>query len=594
MAYDIGRLRQQNLMGGYDQLTPGASGGMNYMDEGSNPTSPYTPGPGLEAVGAQQDSNAILGPDGQPLQQESAIQTPTVTQIGAPRVDPNSRTFQQTLDEMNAGYTPDYTSRDRNNALLDAPPVRGNPGWGRTLVAAGMSVKAQDPIKTAETVMYAPYYRDVEDWKTKADPYYKAAELENRQNINERTIVSNAATAYAAAEKARIAEQNNIEKNRINEVRAKAYAWKQMHPDWDWDTTGPTYVLKGPNGEIKDTGIKTGEMSAEDLQLLKNKGSIAAARARGEAAVGVAQAGAIAGNRDVLVIGGVPHQRNADGSLTPIEGGEAGGAYRPGTGPPRASGTGAGGSSTNRLEARRQINDRLQETYETDPTNRDYVKKTGEGKFQFAERPVVGKTVGSTFGFGGRKITEQDVQAYDDYRSSVDPSYKPPTKGLGPSTSAVPNTNTGSRTSDPGTIEATGPDGKTQKITNTPENIEEFKRRGYRVGPAAGGVGPSTPPEKWKPRGDYSSAGKSIPEAGSNKPWFVDKAKDIYAEASKKPTGPREASGLPEKQVVTPEGIINVPHGKVAIRDKETGQVVQIPEANLAKAIATGKYTKVK
>jgi hypothetical protein len=215
MAYDIGRLRQQNLMGGYDQLTPGGGGG-NYMDEGSNPTSPYTPGPGLEQVGAQQDANnngTVLGPDGQPLQQDSVIQTPTVTPVGAPKVDPNARSFKQTLDEMNAGYTPEYTARDRNSAFLDAPPTRNDPGWGRTLVAAGMSIKANDPIKTAESVMYAPYMRDVEDWKTKADPYYKAAELENRQNINERTIVSNAATAYGTAERNRIAQENNDARN---------------------------------------------------------------------------------------------------------------------------------------------------------------------------------------------------------------------------------------------------------------------------------------------------------------------------------------------------------------------------------------------
>src|SRR6187399_2058951 len=96
------RLRTQALFDSYDQLTPGASSGgfggfggdFGYEEENSNPSAPYSPGPsGLDAVAAQQeDSDAILGPDGQPLDQRgSTIKTATLDPISAPRVDPNNR-----------------------------------------------------------------------------------------------------------------------------------------------------------------------------------------------------------------------------------------------------------------------------------------------------------------------------------------------------------------------------------------------------------------------------------------------------------------------------------------------------------------------
>ena len=128
--------------------------------------------------------------------------------------------------------------------------------------------------------------RAMADWKEKTGPFQQAAQVENTANINERTLAGNVFTAKTQAD--RLAEQGRIadEKNRISEIRARAYSWKQQHPDdGNWDTTGPTYVLKNPQtGEVKNTGIKTGQLAEEDLQLLKNKGNVDAARERGAGA----------------------------------------------------------------------------------------------------------------------------------------------------------------------------------------------------------------------------------------------------------------------------------------------------------------------
>jgi len=494
MAYDIGRLRQQNLMGGYDQLTPGA--GMNYMNEDSNPSSPYTPGPGLESVAAQQDSNAILGPDGQPLQEPSPIQAPT---IEAPRVDPNTgRTLQDYLKQMNEAYTPDYTSRDRLNTLLNEAPTREAPGWGRTLVAAGMSVKANDPIKTAESVMYAPYMRDVEEWKTRADPYYKAAELENRQNINERTLMANAATAHAAAERTAATERAATARNEVALIRANAENARANK--WTVKVVGPDVMAYSPDGQSSRRLGSSGNLTQEEKINLEGGWRVEAARQTGADAMGrTVAAGAEVVNDDTGA--GVVNPRDPDAPIRRIPGT---------TGPVRTPGS--RGATTNTLETRRQKQDRMEEAYTAHSSEASkYMKGDGKGGLTWKPRPTPGE--GGWFGSGVGAHSEAEAKAYDEYRSAIDPDYKPPVSSSRPApiggSNRVPDPNDQTAAGDTGEggvrppaprqpsaaqiqqsaevksgkrIMVTGPDGRRATILNTPSEIEAAKRSGFKVG----------------------------------------------------------------------------------------------------------------
>jgi hypothetical protein len=149
--------------------------------------------------------------------------------------------------------------------------------------------------------------------------------------------------------------------------------------------------------------------------------------------VQTAQAGAQAAGRDLVVIDGTTYQRNADGSFTPAAGLPSGTPTRPGT-PARTTGTGA--PKTNTLEANRVKNERLGQAYQTDPVNKEYIKKISEGKYDFRERPVLGATNPNTtnmLGFGGTKYTQDDLDNYDNFRKEIDPNYVPPkTSGIGP------------------------------------------------------------------------------------------------------------------------------------------------------------------
>ena len=74
------------------------------------------------------------------------------------------------LKIINGIYTPETTSRDRFNRLLDAAPEREGPNLTRSLAAFGMGLGAKDPldtIKVHEAVMYAPHNRAMTDWTAK-------------------------------------------------------------------------------------------------------------------------------------------------------------------------------------------------------------------------------------------------------------------------------------------------------------------------------------------------------------------------------------------------------------------------------------------
>jgi hypothetical protein len=342
------------------------------------------------------------------------------------------------LDEyiaaINRGYTPDFTDRDRLRKLMDEAPVRQSPSLARSIVAAAMSTKAEDPVKMADQVQYAPYYRDRSDWLSKTEPFYKTADLENRQNINERTLMTGAITAKTQAD--RLAEQgrqadqkNEIARQRAENdaIRARAYAAKNN--GYTVMKAGDRIVAVDPTTNRRlDLGPSGGLDRETELDIL-GEWNVKAVEARGAAAIDTARAGAIAGNRDVLVIDGTTYQRNADGSLSPIQGAPSGTPTRPGT--PARTGTGAG-ARTNTLETRRQIQDRMAELWQTDPVAKKYIKRGAGGGYDWKDRPTVAEA-GGIWPFNSDAVTQDQVDEYDQIRSEVDPTYKAPTRGLSPS-----------------------------------------------------------------------------------------------------------------------------------------------------------------
>jgi len=283
MAIDIARLRRQQ----FDQFDiPDLSGGtMNLGGMGLPPptSSPYEVDP------YEQEQPIYNRPTVDPRQ-------PVNPTIAPPIGGPGSRgatEADELLKIINGIYTPDYTSRDRYNRLLDAAPEREGPGIMRGISAGLMGMGAKDPIDTLkiqEAVMYAPHNRAMADWTAKTQPFGQAAQYENTSNTNERILAGNIGTQLVNQE--RYDKQNAVaeEKNRIaqfkaesDRIRQEAYAYMQrLGHGWTPVTDGPTVIMvnKDTNQTI-DTGMKTGNLTEEAKITLQNLGKIQEAQQQG-------------------------------------------------------------------------------------------------------------------------------------------------------------------------------------------------------------------------------------------------------------------------------------------------------------------------
>lgn len=422
--YGIPQLRQRNIMSGY-----GYEPEMGYdpgMDDYGDPT--FDPG--------GYNVGEILSPYmNKPAPQAPPIaSTPSSGRAGVGPDPGLSDSIRRTMDAIGQVYTPEYTDRDRLRALMDAAPEREAPGFGRALVAAGLSLKAADPIAASEAVMTAPHRRNMADWLAKSEPFLKTAELENRSNINERTLAGNVVTAQTQADRIASNEKIAERKAEIAEIRARAYDYSQrLGKGWDWDLTGPTAKkINKTTGEIVDTGLETGKMDEKTKIELQNEGRVNAARETGlYAGSRAAMTGPIYQTND-----GKQYRVGPDGTLIPAEGAP---------GPLTRVGAPGRANETTPAEAKQAYQEKLRPIFQLNSDH--FINRNGV--LEEKPRPKPGW-------FGN----DSAMKEWDRVHKMVDPSYVPPTdqtstprfpefriptqstapttQGVGPSSQAMP------------------------------------------------------------------------------------------------------------------------------------------------------------
>ena len=112
---------------------------------------------------------------------ESLFSVPDISEENNPSSNvPNFNTPNFNISD----YTPETEARDRFNRVLGEIPDRPNPGMLRRIIAG---VAGAFDENLGEDIAYGDYTRKVADWKLKAEPALKAAELERASNINERS-----------------------------------------------------------------------------------------------------------------------------------------------------------------------------------------------------------------------------------------------------------------------------------------------------------------------------------------------------------------------------------------------------------------------
>ena len=159
---------------------------------------------------------------------------PTIPFIRFDQMFPPDMLQEQGYDEPTP-YVPEHQYADQLGQMIQHFPQRNDPGILRNIVAsiAGFGGGPQ----AAEDVQYAPYNRELEDWKAKYQPTYQAATLERYENANERQLARqrdqfNIQNRRADIEerKAENKEKIDREKVEISRTRAAAYDYHQRHP----------------------------------------------------------------------------------------------------------------------------------------------------------------------------------------------------------------------------------------------------------------------------------------------------------------------------------------------------------------------------
>lgn len=105
---------------------------------------------------------------------------------------PNENDLDNTYDagaRMRELYQPSHQMGDKYESLLGNMPVRQQPNVWKRIMASAISGATQDP-NVGNSVLYAPYERDMRDWTTRLKAVEPAANLERQNNINERAVAN--------------------------------------------------------------------------------------------------------------------------------------------------------------------------------------------------------------------------------------------------------------------------------------------------------------------------------------------------------------------------------------------------------------------
>ena len=295
---------------------------------------------------------------------------------------------------MQQFYTPETQATEAFNQLVRNAPTRNKPGIARRLAASAGALGAPKGkgIETAEQFMYAPYMRNTQEWMAKMDPNYKAAQLENTRNANERQLAGSMAQYTMSERKQTETERKNRSDEKIRADRAAVYRFKAENPNIKIVTpkggniTGidPISGRSIPILDAQGKPISTGSLTDEDAINLRGEWSVDAAKARGQAAEGVEatrQTGRENLQWDVFQQDGKTYRINrVTGAVEPVKLPE-GQITKPGT-PPRPSG--AGGGAGSELEIQRARVNKASELINTVPGASKWIKISNSGRVTIA------------------------------------------------------------------------------------------------------------------------------------------------------------------------------------------------------------------
>jgi len=192
---------------------------------------------------------------------------PITPQFPIPPNNLGVQAMNDPVQRMRELYQPDTRATDKLYEMLEQIPERNKPGLLRKIAASVAGLSSGGP-KAADQMLYAPYYKQLQEFETKFKPTEAVAQQERLQNVNLRQIASSVLANEAAQRRLDIQSQDANTRARRADIYAKFTDWKMQNQDWDIvKTEGGNYMLiNKTTGETKDSGIPTGTL--DELQEL--------------------------------------------------------------------------------------------------------------------------------------------------------------------------------------------------------------------------------------------------------------------------------------------------------------------------------------
>lgn len=182
-------------------------------------------------------------------------------------------------------YQPEEAAINKTNELLGQIPERTKPEWWRVLLG-GLTAGLTKDINQGRYVAEAPYYRKMEEWKSKFDPYSSVAKEERMRNANERMLAMGTATQERGERALDIREKQGEERIALERSKVELQRWKLNNPDGKiiFHPDGYIHLVNPRTGEDTPTKIEHGKMSEIEKLNLQHENRMAE--------IGAQQAGA--------------------------------------------------------------------------------------------------------------------------------------------------------------------------------------------------------------------------------------------------------------------------------------------------------------
>lgn len=160
----------------------------------------------------------------------------------------------------------DFTPEDKYSRMfgemLGQMPQRENPNvWRKIAALIGGSLTGD--MRGVDQALHAPYYRKLEDWKTRMQPIQVAASDERARNREERMYTQSERSARIRERGIESQEERARARLDLDRQKLELAKLKQDNPNMVFreQRGGNIFAFNPQTGEAKDTGIHSGSLS---------------------------------------------------------------------------------------------------------------------------------------------------------------------------------------------------------------------------------------------------------------------------------------------------------------------------------------------